>query len=112
MQKILTTIRNKPPHIKERVAVLSAIMLTSAVAFFWVSSLSTKFTAPGTKEISDKNISPFTVLKENLSAAVARTSSTLKAIGGNTPKTESTETANEPSVTIDENGVVVIGADK
>lgn len=105
-------MRNRPPHVRERIAVLSAIMLTGAVAFFWVSSLSTNFTAPGTKEALNKKISPFSVLKENLSAAVARTQVTLKAISGKTATEVSAETANEPAVTIDENGVVVIGSDK
>lgn len=102
MKSIITNLKNKPSHIKEQIAIFSALALTAVVAFFWVASLGSKFSNPSTRESFAESLTPFKVLKSNLSAAVADTEENLKSVADENKK------AFTPA-TVDEKGVVNFG---
>lgn len=111
MKNFIGKMRNKSPHTKERIAVFSALGITALVALFWVSSLGSNLSTPAAKETFANEVSPFRVLKDNLSAAVIRTESSLSSIGNKFGATKDTDTnTSETTATVDSDGVVVIGA--
>ncbi len=111
MKNFIGKMRNKSPHTKERIAVFSALGITALVALFWISSLGSNLSTPEAKETFANNVSPFKVLKDNLSAAVIRTESSLSSIGNKIGVKQNTDTSTtDTTATVDADGVVVIGA--
>lgn len=110
MKNFIGRMRNKAPHAKERIAVFSALSITALVALFWVSSLGANLTTPEAKKSFANNVSPFKVLKDNLSAAALRTQSSLSSIGNKIENTKTDTPSTDTTATVDGDGVVVIGA--
>ena|SRR5258706_7663372 len=113
MRKILLNIRQRPAHIKEQIAVFSAIALTAVIAFFWVTSLGSQLASQDAKESFASNLSPFKVLKDNLKAAVIDTQQSFKSATSGNQTTDQAEKGKDfVPVTIDQSGTVILGNNK
>ncbi|MEN9582723.1 MAG: hypothetical protein RL641_677 [Candidatus Parcubacteria bacterium] len=94
MRKIIDNLRKKPAHVRDQIAIFSALTFAGVVAFFWISSLATEYASPETKSSFNASLTPFKVLGSSARNAYDQSKADLETI--------------DPSknFTIDQTGVV------
>ncbi len=105
MRKIIHKLRQKPPHVRDQIAVFGAMAVAGVVALFWMVSITNEYASPETKTSFKESFSPFKIFGNNVKSALDRSKAELSSIN---PYNASTQ-ANETEVTVDQQGVVNLG---
>lgn len=104
MQKIVHHLKQKPPHVREQVAIFAALGVTAVVALFWIASLGNHLGTPEAKTSFKENLSPFKIFGENIKSALSRNKEELSNLN--------TRAAALTSVSVGNDGVVDLSPDK
>lgn len=100
MKKIIHNLRKKPAHVREQIAIMSALGVTAIVSFFWLSNLGSKYSTDEAKSSFKESLSPFKVLGNSAKDALSRSKAELSSISNGTIN------QTDGTVMIDENGVI------
>ncbi len=65
MHKKIKQLREKPPHVRERVAYTATILVLVVLALFWVWTLNFRFTDETEKSARANSFHPFSILKDS-----------------------------------------------
>ncbi len=106
MKKIIEKLKQKPAHIRDKIAITIGLVVLGVIAVFWVTSLSTIYMSPETKTSFKESISPFKMLGASVRDALGRTSAELDAID---PANKDKQAGEGSSVSVDDHGVVILG---
>lgn len=72
MRRIIHKIRLQPPEFRLMIAVIAAFVITSVIAVFWASTLSTGIFQ---QERTDATLSPISSLVSNIKGVISNTGS-------------------------------------
>ncbi len=109
MRKIIHKLRQKPPHVRDQIAVFGALTFAGIVSFFWMFGLASDYGSQETKKSFSQSItSPFKILSVNFKSALDRSKAELSSIDpSNLGKSD--KSINNSEVTVDQQGVVNLG---
>lgn len=104
MKKIIHNLRQKPPHVRDKIAIVGALAFTSLVALFWMVSLTSNYASSETKSAFKESFSPFKIFSSNLKSALDRSKAEVSSIN-----LYNKENQDNLEVTVDSNGTVNLG---
>ena len=107
MKKLIENLKKRPAHVRDQIAIFSALGVASLVAVFWLASISFDYASTKTKTSFKESLSPFTLFGASVRSALDRSKEELSAIDPTNMNQSDTEPT--ATVTIDERGVVNLG---
>jgi hypothetical protein len=108
MKKLIEHLKKRPAHVRDQIAIFSALGVAGLVTVFWLASISFDYSSAETKTSFKESFSPFKLFGASVRSALDRSKEELATIDPTNPK--STEQNGEAAaVTVDERGVVNLG---
>ena len=108
MKKIVHKLRSKPAHVRDQIAIFSALTVAGIVTFFWLASLSSDYASPETKSSFNESFSPFKIFGTNVKNALTRSKAELSSVNSSNSTQETSD--GKTSVVVDSSGVVELGS--
>jgi hypothetical protein len=106
MRKLINKLRQKPPHVRDQIAIFSALTFAGLVGFIWMASLTREYASPETRASYNESFSPFRMFGNNVKNALDRSKAQLSEIDPENVGKSTDSTA----ITVDGSGVVNLGS--